>query len=113
MMKKSLLILFSAIVLNAQAQCCYTDTYTTSVGWTMNGLSYSIGPNSFNFNATPCDASSGNAFSYATRQLPCTLSDTTWTGDIEFKYTGRGSGGLAHTILAATAGTQNAWNTPS
>jgi hypothetical protein len=79
----------------------------------MDGASYTIGASSFNFNSTPCDASSTNAFSYATHPLACTLSDSIWKGDIDFKYTGRGSGGVAHSLLAVTADTMNAWNTSS
>ncbi len=91
---------------NAEAQCCYTDNYTTSAGWTMNGTGYSIGSGVFSFNATQCAA-----YNYATHPLNCTLSDNSWTGDIDFSYTGRGSVGVAHTLLSATAGTLNSWNT--
>jgi len=88
-----------------KSQCVYTDSYSSSAGWTMNGVSYSIGPSTFSFSATQ-----GNAYNYATYTLPCTLPDDAWTGDIDFIYTGRGTGGTGHTLLSATAGTLNSWN---
>jgi len=86
--------------------CCYTDNYASATPWTINGTGYTIGTNAFTFNATP-DA----AYDYATHQLSCTLSDTAWMGDVDFKYTGRGTGGVGHEIFGATAGALNAWNT--
>ena len=94
------------IISTTQSTCCLTDTYTNSNGWTTNGTAYTFGPNTFNFNATP-----DQAYNYATNQLPCTLSDTAWKGDIDFIYTGRGSGGVGETILGVQAGTQDTYNT--
>ena len=110
MRKHSTLILFILTIINitpAKAQCCYTDNFSTSSGWIMSGTSYSIGPSNFFFNNTPCTATTGNPFNYATHPIGCTLSDSAWQGDIDFLYTNRGTGGVAHILLAATAGTDN------
>jgi len=112
-MKKILIILGIIGILNAQAQCCYHTTYPSPAGWKTDGGTYIIGTSSFNFNNTPCNASGNTAFSYATHPLACTLSDSAWKGDVDFEYTGRGSGGVAHSLLAIIADTLNAWNTPS
>jgi type IX secretion system substrate protein len=112
-MKKSLLILASAGTLTIQAQCCFNTTYPSSTGWKMDGGAYTIGTSSFNFVNTPCNSSGSTAFSYATHPLACTLSDSAWIGDVDFEYTGRGSGGISHSLLAVIADTMNAWNTSS
>jgi hypothetical protein len=52
-----------------------------------------------------------DAYNYATHPLPCTLSDSAWIGDVDFIYTGRGTGGVGHELLSATSGTLNTWNT--
>ncbi|MFI5141937.1 MAG: T9SS type A sorting domain-containing protein [Bacteroidia bacterium] len=102
---KTIAALSVAAALNTQAQtCCYTDTLSSTTGWTFNGTTESISGGTFNFSTTP-DA----AYDYATHSLNCTLS-TNWRADVDFKYTGRGNG-VGHTLLATTAGTQDAWNT--
>lgn len=103
------LLLFSFnLTICAQCKCVYTNDFSTSSGWTMNGVGYTIGPSTFNFNSTE-DA----AYNYATHPLNCTLSDSAWTGDIDFKYTARGWGGIAHTLLALTSDTLNSFNNGS
>ncbi|HKC69080.1 MAG TPA: T9SS type A sorting domain-containing protein [Bacteroidia bacterium] len=103
---KAIAVLSVTAALNTQAQtCCYTDSLSSTAGWTFNGSTESISGGTFNFSNTPDEA-----YNYATHTLNCTLSDK-WKADVDFKYTGRGTGGTGHTILATTAGTQDAWNT--
>jgi hypothetical protein len=103
--KKAIAVLSVAATLNAQAQsCCVTDSYSSSTPWVFNGSTLSVAGGTFNFALTP-----DGAYNYATRSLNCTLHQT-WKADVDFIYTHRGSG-TGHTILAAAAGTANAWYT--
>jgi hypothetical protein len=108
-MKKILLSLATAFCLSAgvQAQCGFTNGYTSSTGWIMNGTCscYSIGPSSFNFNVAY-----GGGYDYATTTTPCTLNDSCWCADIDFTYTARSSAGVAHTLLSFTSNALNSWN---
>lgn len=97
-----LLTLFAG---DAVSQCNYSNTYSSAAGWTLNGGSYSIGPNVFQFNNTPCDA-----YNFAVRQMPCTLSDDGWCADIDFFYQSRDPFGVAHTLLSFTSNAANSWN---
>lgn len=106
-MKKLLVI--SALAFSSfgvQAQCNHSYGYPNNTGWTMNGGNYTIGPNTFSFNATPCAV-----YNYATYQLPCTLNNTSWCAEIDFTFTARSAAGVAHSLMSFTQNTLNSWNT--
>jgi gliding motility-associated-like protein len=88
------------------AQCSGSFSYANTAGWTLSGSEYTIGSNTFSFNATP-----GATYNYATHPLGCALSDYSWKGETDFTYADRGGVGVAHTLLSVTAGPLNSWNT--
>jgi hypothetical protein len=103
-------ILFCAMLMSSAsvfAQCNFSTGYPGTTGWTINGTGYTIGPSSFNFNATPC-----STYNWANFPLTCTLSDDSWCAEIDFVYTARGNFGVAHTLLSFTSETANSWNSP-
>ena len=106
----ALLLAMLMLAQHTFAQCSFSNGYTGPGGWTTNGSCYpgcySIGPSSFNFNATPC----GGGYNYATMPTPCTINNSCWCADIDFVYTGRTTTGVAHTLLSFTSNTLNSWN---